>query len=101
MIPPEPTEILDAEARLLICLDHLAEVLALALALERDPILRVAVAGAPCLLALGSDGPYLGYAAGELTDHGTLAGEGQRHASPEVRRAGPWGSPRACATLTA
>jgi len=56
MIPPEPTEILDAEARLLTCLDRLAEVLALALALERDPILRAAVAGAvppgPCLLAL-------------------------------------------------
>jgi hypothetical protein len=65
MILPEPTEILDAEARLLICLDHLAEVLALALALEPNPILRVAVAGAVppgrCLLALGSDGPYLGW----------------------------------------
>ena len=46
MILPEPTEVLDAEARLLICLEHLAEVLALALALERDPILRVAVVGA-------------------------------------------------------
>ena len=34
MIPPKPTEILDAEARLLICLDHFAEVLALALALR-------------------------------------------------------------------
>ncbi len=46
----------DAEARLLTCLDHLAEVLALALAVERDPILRAAVAGAvpagPCLVAV-------------------------------------------------
>ncbi len=81
MIPPKPTEILDAEARLLTCLDRLAEVLALALALERDPILRAAAAGAvppgPCLLALDSDGPFLGYAAGGLTDNGTLAGEGR------------------------
>ena len=81
MIPSKPTEILDAEARLLTCLDRLAEVLALALALERDPILRAAVAGAvppgPCLLALDSDGPFLGYASGELTDNGTLAGEGR------------------------
>jgi hypothetical protein len=49
MIPPKPTEILDAEdaeARLLSCLEHLAEVLAVALALERDPVLRAAVAGA-------------------------------------------------------
>jgi hypothetical protein len=79
MIPPKPTEILDAQARLLSCLDRLTEVLALALALERDPILRAAVAGAvppgPCLLALGSDGPFLGYASGGLTDNGTLAGE--------------------------
>ena len=81
MIPPKPPEILDATARLRACLDHLVEVLALALALERDPILRAAVAGTvppgPCLLALGPDGPFLGYASGELTDNGTLAGEGR------------------------
>ena len=81
MIPPNPTEILDAKAQLLICLERLAEILALALALERDPILRAAVAGAvppgPCLLGLDSDGPFLGYASGELTDNGTLGGEGR------------------------
>ena len=44
MTPPKSTEILDAQAQLLTCLDRLAEVLAFALALERDPILRAAAA---------------------------------------------------------
>ncbi len=37
MIPPESTEILDAEAQLLICLDWLAEILALALSWSAIP----------------------------------------------------------------
>jgi hypothetical protein len=79
-IPPEPTEIANAEALLHSCLERLAETLALALGLERDRLLRGAVGGAvppgPCLLALESDGSFLGYASGELTDKGTLVGEG-------------------------
>src|SRR5258708_19919825 len=81
VVAAKPRGRLDAEAGLLTCLDRLAEVLALALALERDPILRAAAAGAvppgPCLLALDSDGPFLGYAAGGLADNRTLAGAGR------------------------